>query len=282
MLYTRQPTGIQIKSASELDVMRRAGRLASQCLQHLIAHAKPGVSTQDLDDLSMEFARKHNARPATLGYRGYTKSICTSINEVICHGIPTASRILKDGDIIGIDVTLIVDGFHGDTCATVPVGEVSPLAARLLNVTLEATRKGIEAVKGDGRLDEIGRAIETYAKPFGFSVVEDFVGHGIGRSFHEPPQVAHFAQRTMAGGRTRLRSGMTFTVEPMINEGIAGSRVLSDGWTAVTADGKLSAQFEHTIAVTRWGYEILTVQNDTGVWEPPGRAMMPPISETTP
>ncbi len=277
MLYARQPTGIQIKSASELETMRRAGRLASQCLEHLIAHARPGVTTQELDDLAMEFARTHDATPAPLNYRGFPKSICTSINEVICHGIPTPTRRLAEGDIIGIDVTLIVDGFHGDTCATVPVGAISPAANRLLHVTLESLRRGISVVRADARLDEIGAAIEAYVRPQRLAIVEDFVGHGIGRAFHEAPQVAHFAQRTMAGGRTRLRPGMTFTIEPMINEGSADCRVLRDGWTALTIDGKLSAQFEHTVAVTRWGVEILTVQNEKGEWEPPGRAALPPM-----
>lgn len=276
MLYKRANT-IAIKSANELEGMRRACRLAAECLEHLIAHTKPGITTQDLDDLAATFARENNAVAAPLNYRGYPRSICTSVNAVICHGIPSTKQILRNGDIVGIDVTLIVDGWHGDTCATVPVGTVSDSTARLLHATLESLRVGIAAVRPDGRLDEVGTAIERSIQPTGFSVVRDFVGHGIGRGFHEAPQVVHYHQPPEAGGRVRLRPGMTFTIEPMINEGTWECHVLADGWTAMTNDHKLSAQFEHTIAVTNWGVEVLTVQNSTGDWEPPGRAVLPPI-----
>lgn len=260
--------------------MRQAGRLAAQCLQMLCDAVKPGVTTQDLDDLSMAFAEKHGARPAPLGYgethdrMAFPRSICTSVNEVICHGIPSKDRVLQEGDIIGIDVTLVVDGFHGDTCATVPVGAVDGEAARLMQVTLESLKRGIEAVRDDARLGDIGHAIQSYVEPAGFSVVRDFVGHGIGRKFHEPPQVEHHGR---AGRGTRLRSGMTFTIEPMVNAGTWRCRLLDDQWTAVTSDGLYSAQYEHTLAVTPRGFEIMTVQNDDGSWEPPGRVQLPAV-----
>ena len=264
---------IKLKSQDELKGMRRAGRLASECLQHIIEQVAPGMSTQDIDDLQMAFARKHNVRPAPLHYRGFPKSICTSINEVICHGIPDKNAILKDGDIVGVDVTLIVDGYYGDNAATIPVGMPSPAARELMATTLESLRLAIAVVKPDSRLGDIGHAIQSYVEPLGFSVVRDFVGHGIGRSFHEEPQVPHHGRPNRG---PRLRAGMTFTIEPMINEGVYRTRMLDDGWTAVTADGKLSAQYEHTIAVTPAGVEILTVQNSTGSWEPPGRCVIDP------
>jgi methionyl aminopeptidase len=273
MLFkTRQPT-VHIKSAEELEGMRRAGRLASLCLQELTQQVRPGMTTQDLDDLQMEFARKHNARPAPLNYKGFPKSLCTSINEVICHGIPSESAILKEGDIIGVDVTLVVDGFYGDNAATVPVGNISPDAQRLLHITLESLRRAIEIVKAGNRVGDIGATIQRYAERHGFGVVQDFVGHGIGRKFHEEPQIPHTGT---ARTGLRLRPNMTFTIEPMINEGTWQLKVLKDGWTAVTLDGKLSAQFEHTICVTEEGAELLTVQNDTGAWEPPGRFEISP------
>jgi methionyl aminopeptidase len=268
MLYRARPTGPQLKSEAELQKMRAAGRLASECLQWLLEHVAPGVSTQEIDDLQMEFARKHGVTPAPLNYKGFPKSVCTSINEVICHGIPSREDVLKEGDIVGVDVTLIVDGFYGDNAATVPVGAVAPEVTELLDATLESLRRGIAAALPGNQLGDVGHAIQSYAEPLGYSVVRDFVGHGIGRQFHEPPQVCHYGQ---PGRGLRLRPGMTFTIEPMINQGVPDCRVLRDGWTAVTADRKLSAQFEHTIAVTNDGVEILTVQNDDGSWEPPGR-----------
>ncbi len=248
--------------------MRKAGRMASECLQWLLEHVKPGISTEYLHELQMQYCRKHKCKPAPLNYRGFPKSLCTSINEVICHGIPSSERVLVEGDTIGVDVTLIVDGFHGDNAATVPVGAISDDDTRLLDVTLESLRRSIAIVKDGAQLGDIGYAIQSYTEPLGFSVVRDFVGHGIGRGFHEPPQVAHYGQ---PGKGMRLRSGMTFTIEPMINAGVPECRVLGDEWTAVTLDGKNSAQFEHTIAVTPDGVEILTVQNSDGSWEPPGR-----------
>lgn len=274
MLYARRKPATTIKSRDEIAAMRRVNRLSSECLQMLCEAVKPGMTTQDLDDLQMQFARDNDCVPAPLNYRGYPKSVCTSINEVVCHGIPSKDEVLNEGDIVGIDVSLILDGFFGDNAATVPVGEVSVETARLLHATLESLRKGIETVRDGSRLGDIGAAIEGYVTPLGFQVVRDFVGHGIGREFHEPPQVLHYAQPTRG---KRLTAGMTFTIEPMINAGTWKCRVLDDGWTAVTTDGKLSAQFEHTIAVTPNGYEILTVQNDDGTWENPGRCVLPEL-----
>jgi methionyl aminopeptidase len=269
MMLHRRRQNIQIKTKDELEGMRKAGRLASECLQWITSQIEPGMNTQDIDDLQVQFVEKHGVRAAPLNYRGFPKSICTSINEVICHGIPTTEDVLEEGDIVGVDVTLIVDGFHGDNAATVPVGQVSPEADALMRATLEALRRGIAVVKPGKRLGDIGHAIQSFAQRQGYGVVEDFVGHGIGRKFHEEPQVQHVGKPRTG---VRLRPGMTFTIEPMINQGEPGTRVLADGWTAVTTDGGLSAQYEHTIAVTPDGYEILTMQNGEGLWEPPGRA----------
>ncbi len=269
MLFNARQRGPQLKSSRELENMRTAGRLASECLQWLCEHVEPGITTELIHELQMEFCDKHGVVPAPLNYKGFPKSVCTSVNEVICHGIPTRKRVLKEGDIIGIDVTLIVNGYYGDNAATIPVGKVAPETAALLDATLESLKLGIEAVSSRSHLGDIGHAIQSYVEPKGYSVVRDFVGHGIGRRFHEPPQVCHYGRR---GQGRRLRAGMTFTIEPMINAGLYGSRILDDDWTAVTVDGKLSAQFEHTIAVTPDGFEILTCQNGDGSWEPPGRA----------
>ena len=269
MLYRARQTGPTLKSNAELEKMRTAGRMASECLQWLVEHVEPGITTEDLHKLQMEYARKHGVVPAPLNYRGFPKSLCTSVNEVICHGIPSPTHVLEEGDIIGIDVTLIVDGFYGDNCTTVPVGEISADAQQLLETTLESLRLAIGEVAPNKRLGDIGHAIQSHVEPKGYSVVREFVGHGIGRQFHEPPQVCHYGR---PGRGTRLRAGMTFTIEPMVNQGVYDCRILDDGWTALTADGKLSAQFEHTIAVTNNGVEILTVQNGEGAWEAPGRA----------
>ena len=252
--------------------MRKAGRQAAACLQWILAQVEVGMSTQDIDDLQRAWIKTHGGIAAPLNYRGFPKSICTSRNEVICHGIPNRKEILQDGDIIGIDVTLIIDGFYGDNAATIAVGRPRDEAVRLLHVTLECLRRAIATVSPEHRLGDIGHAIQSHAEAEGFSVVQDFVGHGIGRQFHEEPQVCHYGQPATG---VRLRPGMTFTIEPMINEGTHRTKVLADGWTAITADKKLSAQFEHTIAVTESGVEILTVQNDQGTWEVPGRATLP-------
>ncbi len=247
---------ITLLSKREIEKMRRAGRLAAQLLDHLAPMVKPGVSTLQLNDEAERWTKAHNATSAPLGYHGFPKSICTSINEVICHGIPNARQILKDGDIINIDVTPILDGYHGDTSRTFFVGTPSPTARKLVEVTEECLRRGIAAVKPGAKIGDIGAAIQEYAEPHGFSVVRDFVGHGVSNIFHTPPQIPHFGQR---GKGKRLRPGMVFTIEPMINEGTWEAVVLKDGWTAITKDGKLSAQFEHTLAVTETGVEILTL-----------------------
>jgi methionyl aminopeptidase len=277
VLFSARAGGIQIKNERALAAMRDAGRLASRCLAWILGEVRPGMTTLDIDDLQTQFAREHGVVPAPLGYRGFPRSICTSVNEVICHGIPDRRVVLREGDIVGIDVTLIVEGYHGDNAATIPVGHVSEDAARLLRATLEAQRQGILAVKPGARLGDIGAAIQAVVEPLGYSVVRDFVGHGIGRGFHEEPQVPHFG---VAGRGLRLRPGMTFTVEPMINAGVPGVEIQDDGWTALTADRKLSAQFEHTLEVTEDGVRVLTVQNESGEWEPPGRCALPAARST--
>jgi methionyl aminopeptidase len=234
--------------------MRRAGKLAAQLLKYLEPFVKPGVTTLQLNDEAERWTQAHGAKSAPLGYNGFPKSICTSVNEVVCHGIPNAKQILRDGDIINIDVTLIVDGYHGDTSKMYLVGEPSPLAKRLVEVTEKCRQLGMDEVKPGARIGDIGAAIQEYAESQGFSVVQDFVGHGISNIFHTAPQVPHYGKR---GTGKKLRPGMVFTIEPMINEGTWEVEVMPDKWTALTKDRKLSAQCEHTIAVTSTGYEIL-------------------------
>lgn len=246
---------ITLLSSREIDKMRQAGRLAAQLLEHLGKMVQPGISTEDLNQEAERWTKEHGAISAPLGYHGFPKSICTSINEVICHGIPSPKQILKEGDIINIDVTPIVDGYHGDTSKTFFVGTPSPVAKKLVEVTEECLYRGIAAVKPGGKIGDIGAAIQEYAESHHFSVVRDFVGHGISRVFHTPPQVPHYGTK---GKGKRIRPGMVFTIEPMINEGTYEAEVQADGWTALTKDRKLSAQFEHTIAVTQDGVEILT------------------------
>lgn len=247
---------ITLLSKREVEKMRRAGQLASQLLDYLAPMVQPGITTQALNDQAERWTRSHGAKSAPLGYNGFPKSICTSVNEVICHGIPNPKQILKDGDIINIDVTPIVDGYHGDTSRTFFVGTPSPVAQKLVEVTEECLRRGIAAVTVNGKIGDIGAAIQEYAESCGFSVVRDFVGHGISNIFHTPPQVPHFGVR---GKGKKIRPGMVFTIEPMINEGTYEHILLKDGWTAITKDRKLSAQFEHTIAITEEGVEILTL-----------------------
>ena len=268
MVFRNRKRQVNLKSKRELELLQGAGKLASECLEWIINQVVPGMSTQDIDDLQVQFAKKHGVICAPLNYNGFPKSICTSVNEVICHGIPDKNHILKEGDIVGVDVTLIVEGFHGDNASTIPVGEVSDETMALLVATLESQKKSCEAVKAGARMGDIGHAIQSHVEPLGYSVVRDFVGHGIGRTFHEEPEVRHYGT---AGRGLRMRAGMSFTIEPMINAGVPDSIVLDDGWTAITADGLLSAQYEHTMAVTESGVHIMTVQNDEGKWEPPGR-----------
>jgi methionyl aminopeptidase len=251
----QQPEVITLLSSREIAKMRRAGRLAAALLAHLRPLVKPGVTTLALNDEAERWTKAHGAKSAPLGYHGFPKSICTSVNEVVCHGIPNAKQILKEGDIINIDVTLIVDGFHGDTSEMFLIGEPSPLAQKLVEVTDKCRQLGIEQVRPGGKIGDIGAAIQEYAESQGFSVVRDFVGHGINRIFHTAPQIPHYGEW---GKGKKMRPGMVFTIEPMINEGTYEVEILKDKWTAVTKDRKLSAQAEHTIAVTTEGYEILT------------------------
>ncbi|WP_017306544.1 type I methionyl aminopeptidase [Spirulina subsalsa] len=246
---------IILLSSREIDKMRVAGRLAAQLLKHLGQMVKPGVSTEELNNEAERWTQAHGAISAPLGYHGFPKSICTSVNDVICHGIPSPTHILQEGDIINIDVTPIVDGYYGDTSKTFFVGTPSPVAQKLVEVTEECLYRGIAAVKPGGKIGDIGAAIQEYAEAHNFSVVRDFVGHGISRVFHTAPQIPHYGTK---GKGKRLRPGMVFTIEPMINEGTYEAEVQADGWTALTKDRKLSAQFEHTIAVTQDGVEILT------------------------
>ena len=236
--------------------MRAACRLAAETLELVGQLVKPGVTTEELNRFVHDHTIEAGAVPAPLNYHGFPKSVCTSANEVVCHGIPSRTHVLDDGDIVNVDVTSILDGFHGDTSATFTVGEVSDEARRLIAATQECLRRGIAVVKPGTRIREIGGAIQDYAESCGYGVVRDYVGHGLGREFHEPPQVPHYRAK---GPNPRLRPGMTFTIEPMINLGTCETVLdSSDGWTVRTADCKLSAQFEHTILVTDSGHEVLT------------------------
>ncbi|MEB3160604.1 MAG: type I methionyl aminopeptidase [Synechocystis sp.] len=248
---------ITLLSRREIEKMRRAGQLAAELLDYLAPLVQPGVTTLELNDEAERWTLARGAVSAPLGYNGFPKSICTSVNEVICHGIPHRKQVLKEGDIINIDVTPIVDGYHGDSSRTFFVGTPSPVAEKLVKVTEECLHLGIAAVRPGGKIGDIGAAIQTYAEAHGFSVVRDFVGHGISQIFHTAPQIPHFGT---AGKGKRLRPGMVFTIEPMINEGTWEAVLQKDGWTAKTKDGKLSAQFEHTIAVTEEGVDILTLR----------------------
>ncbi len=231
---------ITLLSSREIDKMRQAGKLAAQLLEHLGTMVQPGISTHELDQEAEKWTQAHGAKSAPLGYHGFPRSICTSVNEVICHGIPNKKQILRDGDIINIDVTPTLDGYHGDTSKTFLVGNPSPEAKKLVEVTEECMYRGINVVRPGGRIGDIGAAIQEYAEGHGYSVVRNFVGHGIGRIFHAPPQVPHYGKK---GTGKKLRPGMVFTIEPMINIGTWESELLDDGWTALTKDRKLSAQF---------------------------------------
>ena len=247
---------IKIHPAAAFEAMRRAGRLAAEVLDFITPHVLPGVTTDALDRLCHGFIVDHGAIPAPLNYRGFPRSICTSINHVVCHGIP-GDRKLAAGDIVNIDITVILDGWHGDTSRMFLVGERVPLKARrLVDVTYEAMMRGIEAVRPGVRIGAIGHAIQSFAEAQRFSVVRDFCGHGIGRIFHDAPSILHFGEPDEG---PELRPGMFFTVEPMINAGRWEVKILNDGWTAVTKDRSLSAQFEHTIGVTQDGHEIFTL-----------------------
>ncbi len=256
---------IKLHGPEGFEGMRRAGRLAAEILDALAPMVQPGVSTQELDDVVRQMTLDGGAVPATLGYRGYTHSCCISINHVVCHGIPS-DKVLKDGDIVNIDVTPLLDGWHGDTSRMYLVGDVPLKARRLVDVTYECLMLGIEAAGRPGaRLGDIGAAIQSYAESNRYGVVREFCGHGLGRLFHDAPEVVHAAR---AGTGPELKPGMFFTIEPMINLGKPGVKVLEDGWTAVTRDRSLSAQFEHSIGITEHGVEIFT-KSPKGLDKPP-------------
>ena len=256
----RRMSHIVPKTPAEIEKMRVAGRLAAEVLQVVAPYVKPGVTTEELDRICHDhIVNVQQAIPANVGYRGFPATVCTSVNNVICHGIPSPSKVLKDGDIVNIDVTVIKDGWHGDTSRMYVAGTPSVMAKRLIDVTREAMFRAIRVVKPGATLGDIGHAIQEYAEGQRFSVVREYCGHGIGRVYHEDPQVLHYGR---AGEGLVLKKGMTFTIEPMINQGKADTKVLGDGWTAITKDRKLSAQWEHTLLVTETGYEIFTLRSD--------------------
>jgi methionyl aminopeptidase len=262
----RKTGQIKLHGKDAFEGMRKAGRLVAECLDMLVGEVAPGVSTEKLDRLTLDFAFDHGALPATLMYRGYRKSTCTSINHVVCHGIP-GDKPLKEGDIVNIDVTLILNGWHGDSSRMFAVGEVPRKAERLIEVTYDAMMRGIAAIRPGATTGDIGAAIQGFVEAQHMSVVRDFCGHGLGRLFHDEPNIVHVGR---AGEGIVLKPGMFFTVEPMINLGRPHVKVLSDGWTAVTRDRSLSAQFEHTVGVTGNGVEIFTT-SPKGLDKPPYR-----------
>ena len=263
----RNTGAIRLYDLAAFDGMRRASQLTAICLDGLAAIVEPGVTTQAINDFVVDFALEHEAVPATLNYRGYMKSVCTSINHVVCHGIPN-DKPLKEGDIVNIDVTLIVDGWHGDSSRMYPVGKLKRAAERLCEVTYRALMIGIEAVRPGGHIGDIGEAIQTYAEGERCSVVRDFCGHGVGKLFHDAPNVLHYGHR---GEGPAMKPGMIFTIEPMINLGRPHVKILNDGWTAVTRDRSLTAQYEHSIGVTETGCEIFTLS--PGGLDTPGLEM---------
>lgn len=252
---------ISIKSAREIELMRDTCSLAARTLEYIEGFIKPGVSTEELNQICHDFITKNGAYPSPLNYHGFPKSVCTSLNEVICHGIPSKKDVLKDGDILNIDVTTYLKKFHGDTNKTFYVGNVSDEIKKLVETTYQCMREGIKQVRPGARIGDIGASIQEIAADHGYGVVEEYCGHGIGREFHEEPQIVHVGKR---GTGPEIKPGMTFTIEPMINLGKRHSRLLKDGWTVITQDGKASAQFEHTILVTEegTGHEILTLRKD--------------------
>lgn len=258
--------GIELHPKEDFEGMRRAGKLAAETLDMITPHVVPGVTTEELDRLCHMFITKNGAIPAPLNYKGFPKSICTSIDKVVCHGIPTTKKELVEGEIINIDVTVILNGWYGDTSRTYLVGNaIKPATRRLVDVTYECLMRAIDVVKPGATLGDVGHAIQSLAEGKGYSVVRDFCGHGLGREFHSAPSVVHFGR---PGKGVRLEAGMFFTIEPMINEGTWHVKIKSDGWTAVTADGRLSAQFEHSIGVTEDGCEIFTL-SPAGFTKPP-------------
>jgi len=246
---------VQLKTTAEIDAMRPACRVAADTLVMIEEHLKPGITTNKINEIVHEYTLQHGGVPAPLNYRGFPKSVCTSLNHVVCHGIPDNKK-LKDGDIINVDVTTIIDGWHGDTSRTFYVGQPKIRAQKVTEVAREALQLGIDVVKPGATLGDIGYAIQSFVEKNRFSVVREYCGHGIGRIFHEDPQVVHYGKQ---GEGMVIKEGMVFTIEPMVNAGKAAVKLLNDGWTVVTRDRSLSAQFEHTIAVTKTGAEILTL-----------------------
>lgn len=259
----RAPGVIPLHGPEGFEGMRKAGQLTAQALDMLVDYVKPGVTTDRLDQLAFEFGKDHNAVPATLYYRGYRHSVCTSINHVVCHGIPN-DKPLREGDIVNIDLTYVVDGWHGDSSRMYPVGEITRKAERLINVTYKSLELSIAVAKPGNTTGDLGAAIQTYAEAERTSVVRDFVGHGLGQLFHDEPNIMHFGT---PGTGVELREGMIFTIEPMINLGRPHVKILSDGWTAVTRDRTLSAQCEHSIGITKDGCEIFTA-SPKGLFNP--------------
>ena len=250
---------ITIKTVEEIEKMRIAGRLAAQVLEMIEPHVVPGATTDELDRICHDYiVDQQQAIPAPLNYHGFPKSICTSVNHQVCHGIPGGKK-LKSGDIINIDITVIKDGFHGDTSKMFAVGNASVLAKRLIQTTQDAMWRGIDMVAPGVKLGDIGHAIQQLAEAAGFSIVREYCGHGIGRNFHEDPQIMHYGK---LGSGMELRAGMCFTIEPMVNAGKAPIRLLPDQWTVVTKDRKLSAQWEHTLLVTESGHDVLTLRDE--------------------
>jgi methionyl aminopeptidase len=249
---------IVIKTTQDIEVMKESCRLAASVLKFIEPHLKPGIATIEIDKLIHDYIVKSGAKPSTLGYKGYRHSCCTSINEVVCHGIPD-SRTLKEGDIINVDVTTYFKGFHGDTSKTFCIGKVSRAARELVEAAEEAMWTGIRAIRPGGRLGDLGEACQSFSESKGYSVVREYCGHGIGRNFHEDPHVTHYGKK---GTGPELKAGMVFTVEPMINQGTKDVYLLDDDWTVVTRDKKLSAQFEHTVAIFEDRVEVLTVTED--------------------
>ena len=251
---------ISLKSKNDIEKMKIAGNHAAKVLEYLEDFVQVGISTEEIDNLAYKYITEElKCIPANVGYNDYPKTLCTSINDVICHGIPSDKEILKDGDIVNIDITVVVDGWHGDTSKMFLIGKSQPHVKRLVDITRECMFKGIEVCKPGAFTGDIGYAIQTHAEKNHYSVVKNYCGHGIGKIYHEDPQITHFGNK---GEGIKLEEGMVFTIEPMINLGSHKTKLLKDGWTVVTEDGKLSAQWEHTIAITEDGYEILTLREE--------------------
>ncbi|BAT51270.1 methionine aminopeptidase [Nostoc sp. NIES-3756] len=252
----KQRRGIEIKSQREIEIMRQSAKIVATVLKEISELVKPGMTTADLDAYAEKRIREMDATPSFKGYHGFTGSICSSINNEVVHGIPSPKKVIRTGDVLKVDTGAYFQGFHGDSCITIAVGEVTPEAAKLIRVAEEALYKGIEQVKAGAYLLDLAGAIEDHVKANGFTVVEEFTGHGVGRNLHEEPSVFNYRTREMPN--VKLRAGMTLAIEPILNAGSKHTRTLSDRWTAVTVDNSLSAQFEHTVLVTETGYEILT------------------------